>query len=258
MTPKRSRQQIINYFCRRWRLIFQRIFVCCWLFIALTRLLALFFLYSFVLFYRHLLYAYCTFFYLSLSLSRSVGRSLTRSLSFGRFFWAYVYGKINDMIKPFLLYTHNARLYVIRYSFHFMYVFSIRLNDVGYCCALNLFLNGTAYYSIFICSILLTLYLFSHQRVNWMFVSQWKKPIQRTIYSYLCVICICHYFCYVFFSFQIYVCVCVCTFYDALRHTTSFSVHCSFSMMQWLIARSLIEINSLHVLFRFTVSSTLL
>lgn len=236
VTPKRSRQQIINYFCRRWRLIFQRYFCsrcsrCTELSLSLSCLLSLSSsFYSFVLFYRHLLYCILKPFSL-----------------FGRYFRVYVYGKINDMIKPFLLCTHNAP---ICYSFHFMYVslykiewrrLLLRLEFVfeWHCILFDFFSSFSIFFSlVFSHSHFLLLSFSPHQRVNWMFVSQWKKN-QFNIQFILIHV----WFVFVTHFLNIYA-------HFMMLCATPFRAHCSFSMMQWLIARSLTRINSLHVLFR--------
>lgn len=144
--------------------------------------------------------------------------------------------------------VRTMRLYVI----HFILCtfLSIRLNDVGYCCALNSFLNGIAYYLTFFSSFsiffslifshshFLLLSFSPHQRVNWMFVSQWKKN-QFNIQFILIHV----WFVFVTHFLNIYA-------HFMMLCATPFRAHCSFSMMQWLIARSLTRINSLHVLFR--------
>lgn len=121
VTPKRSRKQIINYFWRRWRLIFP-------IFFALGRCThahsaaALFALVFYVILYTH-----------SLSLVR---RDLDTELSwtvfcllvcYFRLFFLCMseYGKINDMIKPStIVYAQCAYTLIsvfILFYVHFLY-----------------------------------------------------------------------------------------------------------------------------------------
>lgn len=121
VTPKRSRKQIINYFCRRWRLIFP-------IFFALGRCThahsaaALFASVFYVILYTH-----------SLSLVR---RDLDTELSwtvfcllvcYFRLFFLCMseYGKINDMIKPStIVYAQCAYTLIsvfILFYVHFLY-----------------------------------------------------------------------------------------------------------------------------------------
>lgn len=188
VTPKRSRQHIINYFCRRWRLIFRQFFVRS-LSLYLCRLLYnLYFCYistfgraaalSF-LFFCVILYSVFYFLLLLLFVSAvHIQICWTESFSlFDCYFWVHVYGKINDTIKPFLLCTHNAP---ICYSLFYFILCTFSLLD---------WMMSTIVWTPWICFWIASLYIVLFLSCSWWageiankyFTSHMKTLMPRTI-----------------------------------------------------------------------------